>query len=155
MRKLGPPLLAGESASRGEDFPSVVFSFTHDALSDIHFTIKKKKKNEKQPIRQLYIPLISSTSHASLTFLLIKVTVDVSLHLCVAPITHPGQVFTGDSRTSLIVKRSVLRDISKSKILYIHEYKLTAVYYVIKNPFLSVNTLISQVLKIINAACSL
>lgn len=47
VRKLGPPLLAGESTSSGEHFPSVVFSFTHDALSDIDFTTATKQKNNQ------------------------------------------------------------------------------------------------------------
>lgn len=49
MRKLGPPLLAGEPTFCGEDFPSVVFSFTHNALSDVDFIINLKK----QPVKQL------------------------------------------------------------------------------------------------------
>lgn len=69
VRKLGPPLLAGESASRGEDFPSVVFSFTHDALSDIHFTMKKKKKEWKTANQAAIHPIdlfnVTCESHLS------------------------------------------------------------------------------------------
>lgn len=125
VRKLGPPLLAGEPTSCGEDFPSVVFSFTHDALSDINF------KQKKQPIKQLrirYATLISVRSHVSLTLLLIKVTVYVSLHLCVAPITHPGQMFAGDGWTCLKVERSGVEGYFHVKSLHIDGYKLTVRY---------------------------
>lgn len=61
VRKLGPPLLAGEPASCGEDFPSVIFSFTHNALSDIDYIIKNKQI--KQLIQYWSVTLISVTSH--------------------------------------------------------------------------------------------
>jgi hypothetical protein len=41
-----------------------------------------------------------------LTLLLIKVTVDVPLDLCVAAILHPWQLFTGDGGTRLVVEGS-------------------------------------------------
>lgn len=44
--------------------------------------------------------------HVNLTLLLVQVTVDISLHLCVAAIAHPGQVLTGDRGTGLVVERS-------------------------------------------------
>lgn len=49
---------------------------------------------------------VCGTEHGTLTLLLIEVTVDVPLHLCVAPVAHPGQVFTGDVRSHLVVERS-------------------------------------------------
>lgn len=49
------------------------------------------------------------SAHISLTFLLVKVTVDISLHFGVVSVCHPGQVLTGDRRTSLIVKSSAVR----------------------------------------------
>lgn len=103
MRKLGPPLLAGEPAPRGEDFPSVVLSFTHDALPNVDFT-------QGQPIRlQSCYCQISGSSCVSLTFLLVKVAVDVSLHLSVAAVPHPGKVFAGDDGTCLVVESSGVR----------------------------------------------
>lgn len=61
----------------------------------------------KQPIKhQSYSSPISVSLRVSLTLLLIKVTVHVSFHLCVAPIPHPGQVLTGDDRTCLRVESS-------------------------------------------------
>lgn len=44
--------------------------------------------------------------HASLTFLFVEITVDVPLHLCVAAVSHPGQMLTGDGRTRLVVEGS-------------------------------------------------
>lgn len=44
MRKLGPPLLAGEPTPCGEHFAPVVLSFTHDALPNVDFT-------REQPVR--------------------------------------------------------------------------------------------------------
>lgn len=107
MRKLGPPLLAGQSTSCGEHLSSVVLSFTHNALSDIDCITK-------QPVSQLFRELHwSDTSHVSLTLLFIEVTVNVSLHLCIAPITHPLQMFTGDGWTCLIVERSGVEEYTK------------------------------------------
>lgn len=67
VRKLGPPLLAGESASRGEDFPSVVFSFTHDALSDIDFIIIKKTTVQAAPVPIHHIDLFNVTHESHLS----------------------------------------------------------------------------------------
>lgn len=46
------------------------------------------------------------SAQVSLTLLLIKVAVDVPLYLCIAAVTHPGEMFAGDRRTSLVVKSS-------------------------------------------------
>lgn len=101
MGKLGPPLLAGEPAPRGGNLPPVVFPFTHDALSDVDCTLKTAQVTSWPGVSHL-----SLGTPATLTFLLIEVAVDVPLHLCVALVSHPGQMFTGDDRTRLIVERS-------------------------------------------------
>lgn len=67
---------------------------------------------------------VCETAHVTLTLLLIEVTVDVPLHLCIAPVAHPGQVFTGDGRTHLVVERSGGEGYSLVKTLYIRKYKL-------------------------------
>ena len=60
--------------------------------------------------------MISAVSpDASLTLLLVKVTVDISLHFGVVPVTHPGQMFAGDSWTGLVVESSGLRNDFMSK----------------------------------------
>lgn len=41
-----------------------------------------------------------------LTFLFVEITVDVPLHLCVAAVSHPGQMLAGDRRTRLVVEGS-------------------------------------------------
>lgn len=63
MRKLGPPLLAGQPAFCGEDFPSIVFSFTHDALSDIDFIRKTTNQTTPLPIRQIDLCNITRKSY--------------------------------------------------------------------------------------------
>lgn len=69
MRKLGPPLLAGEATFCGENFPSVVLPFTHDTFPDIHL---KKQNNQTTPVlmfvmsyeRILHTYLSSRTGHS-------------------------------------------------------------------------------------------
>lgn len=123
MRKLGPPLLAGEPAPRGEDFPPVVLSFTHDALPNVDFT-------REQPIRlQSCCCQISGSSCESLTLLLVKVAVDVSLHLGVAAVPHPGQVFAGDDGTRLVVESSDVQGYFNVSLWCLHQYnKLTPLF---------------------------
>lgn len=99
--KLGPPLLAGQPAHRGENFAPVVFPFTHNALSDIDYTLKTTQVSSRPGVSQR-----SLQDDSSLTLLLVEVTVDVPLHLCVAPVSHPGQMLTGDHRTRLVVEGS-------------------------------------------------
>lgn len=60
VRKLGPPLLAGEAAFCGEDFPSVVFPHSHDALSNVDFTTYTQSV---QQLRSRHVELIFVTSH--------------------------------------------------------------------------------------------
>lgn len=60
----------------------------------------------------------------SLTLLLIKITVHVSLHFCIGAIAHPGQMFTGDNWTSLIVESSVDEKYFHVKALYFQRINL-------------------------------
>lgn len=101
VRKLGPPLLAGEPAPGGEHLPPVVLSFTHDALPNVDLTRAQPVRLQPQGRRHPRRP-----SRVSLTLLLVKVAVDVSLHLGVAAVPHPGQVFAGDDGTCLVVESS-------------------------------------------------
>lgn len=62
----------------------------------------------------------------TLTLLLIKITVHVSLHFCIGAITHPGQMFTGDNWTSLIVESSNVEKYFHVKDLYFQRINLNS-----------------------------
>lgn len=59
MRKLGPPLLTGESTLCGENFPSVVFPFAYNALSYIDCK-KKRDFKESNTIKRTWIKICTS-----------------------------------------------------------------------------------------------
>lgn len=120
VRKFGPPLLAGESASCGGHFASIVFPFTHNALPYIDCI---KKKQSVVTVSMGSTDLCDITD-VSLTLLLIKITVHVSLHFCIGAITHPGQMFTGDNWTSLIVESSNVEKYFHVKALYFQRINL-------------------------------
>lgn len=62
--------------------------------------------------REHLASIVFSFTHNALPYvhlLLIQVTVDVPLDLCVAAILHPWQLFTGDGAARLVVEGSAVQ----------------------------------------------
>lgn len=67
-------------------------------------TLQIKSPAESAPGTESYTDPCRITP--GLTFLFVEITVDVPLHLCVAAVSHPGQMLAGDGRTRFVVEGS-------------------------------------------------
>lgn len=114
--ELWPPLLAGEATPCGENFASVIFPFTHNALPDVDFAVEITNQTSGSVTIQILLHR-EPWAHLLLTLLLVEVTVHVPLHLGVVAVSNPGQMFTGDGRTRLIVECSTDEDNFSRKMI--------------------------------------